>query len=115
MLLRESSKAISLDIEAQVTFGDRGTDSVEHSVQLIDYAEAVTYGTDNVLSSGKALRSSLGDAGFVEAAAIVGIFNGLVRTADATGIPLDEQMKLATVNERASLGINQFKGASNTL
>ena len=115
MLLRESSKAISLDIEAQVTFGDRGTNCVEHSAQLIDFAEAVTYGTDNILSSGKALRSSLGDAGFVEAAAIVGIFNGLVRTADATGIPLDEPMKLATVNERASLGINQFKGASNTL
>ena len=49
------------------------------------------------------------------AASIVGIFNGLVRTADATGIPLDDSMKLATVDAREDLGINEFMGALNTL
>ena len=115
MLLRESSKAINLDVETQATMGSQGADSVNHGDQLVDFAEAVTYGSHNIISSGRILRSSLGDNGFIEAAAIVGIFNGLVRTADSTGIPLDEPMKLATKSERASLDINQFKGSENTL
>ena len=36
----------------------------------------------------------LGTDGFIETASIIGIFNGLVRTADATGIPLDDSVKL---------------------
>ena len=39
----------------------------------------------------------------MHAAATVGIFNGLVRVADCTGIPLDDGTRDATVEERESL------------
>ena len=47
-------------------------------------------------------------------AATVGIFNGLVRIADATGIPLDGGMVRASRAFREDLGLNDFDGAGNT-
>ena len=63
----------------------------------------------------RALVEFIGVEAFTEACSIVGIFNGLVRTADATGIPLDEAMKIDTQDVRQVLGIDSFLGASNTL
>ncbi len=44
----------------------------------------------------------------------VGIFSGLVRVADATGIPLDPGTLGATVDLRDELALNEFSGARNT-
>ena len=115
MLLRESSKAIDLSIDTNATMGGEGAETVDHGAELVAFAEAVTWGLGNVDEVREAVQERLGAAGFVEAASIVGIFNGLVRTADATGIPLDDSMKLATVEARKDLGINEFRGALNTL
>ena len=51
---------------------------------------------------------------FVEAAATVGIFNGLVRTADSIGIPIDGGMVHSTADFRGELGLNDFSGSQNT-
>ena len=115
MLLRASSKAVEQDVEVQATMGGHGAELVEHGEALVAFAEAVTRGSGNVDEVREAVLERLGADGFVEAASIIGIFNGLVRTADATGIPLDDSMKLATVEARKDLGINEFKGALNTL
>jgi hypothetical protein len=53
--------------------------------------------------------------GLVLAAATVGILNGLVRTADATGSPLDEGTWTASVRFREELGLNEFSGAASSL
>ena len=115
MLLRESSKAVDLSIDTKATMGGEGSETVDHGAELVSFAEAVTWGSGNVDEVREAVLERLGADGFVEAASIVGIFNGLVRTADATGIPLDDSMKLATVDAREDLGINEFMGALNTL
>ncbi len=60
------------------------------------------------------VRAELGDAGVAEASGIVGIFNGLVRTADLSGIPLDDTSLHASVDFREQLGLNDFGGARNT-
>ena len=115
MLLRESSKAVDLSIDTNASMGGEGAETVDHGAELVSFAEAVTWGSGNVDEVREAVLERLGAGGFVEAASIVGIFNGLVRTADATGIPLDDSMKLATVDAREDLGINEFMGALNTL
>jgi hypothetical protein len=89
MLLRESSQAI-------------GEGYNEASVMGGQHQHGVAAGDELV-------------AWFVQAAGIAAIFNGLVRTADSTGIPLDDNMRDATEQVRATLGINDFAGARNTL
>ena len=53
-------------------------------------------------------------AAFVLAACTVGIFNGLVRTADSIGIPVDRGMVGRTADFRQDLGLNHFSGSRNT-
>ncbi|MFL2523989.1 MAG: hypothetical protein ACJ0RB_11400 [Candidatus Azotimanducaceae bacterium] len=104
-----------MSIDTNASMGGEGAETVDHGAELVSFAEAVTWGSGNVDEVREAVLERLGADGFVEAASIVGIFNGLVRTADATGIPLDDSMKLATVDAREDLGINEFMGALNTL
>tara|TARA_B100000575_G_C22894423_1_gene520307 strand:+ start:267 stop:614 length:348 start_codon:yes stop_codon:yes gene_type:complete len=115
MLLRASSKAVKQKVELRATVGGHGAELVEHGEALVAFAEAVTWGADNIEETRRALIEFIGFEAFTEACSIVGIFNGLVRTADATGIPLDETMKLATEDVRQVLGIDNFLGATNTL
>ena len=115
MLLRASSKAVEQDVELRATIGGHGAELVEHGEALLAFAEAVTWGADNIEETRRALVEFIGVEAFTEACSIVGIFNGLVRTADATGIPLDEAMKIDTQDVRQVLGIDSFLGASNTL
>ena len=114
MLLRASSKAVDQSVEVQATVGGHGAELVEHGAALVAFAEAVTWGADNIVETRQALIEDIGVEAFAEACSIVGIFNGLVRTADATGIPLDESMKNATEDVRQTLGINGFLGSRNT-
>jgi hypothetical protein len=79
----------------------------------VRFAEAITSGTDDTDAARAALRDALGEAGFLEAAGIVGIFNGLVRTADLSGIPLDEGTLHGSLDFREKLGLNAFAGAAN--
>lgn len=78
------------------------------------FAEAVTRGAEDVAAARTALRAALGEEGFGEVAGIVGIFNGLVRNADFSGIPLDEGTLHGSTDFRAELGLNAFGGAANS-
>jgi hypothetical protein len=57
--------------------------------------------------------TAVGEAGLVDAAVIVAVFNGLVRSADGIGIPLDDTMLAATADARSVLGLDSFAGAAN--
>ncbi|TAK84835.1 MAG: hypothetical protein EPO20_13425 [Betaproteobacteria bacterium] len=51
----------------------------------------------------------LGDAAFVDAAAVVAAFHGFVRVADAIGIPYTTAARGRDLPElRAQVGINEF-------
>ncbi len=55
------------------------------------------------------LRAALGDAAFVDAAAVVAAFHGFVRIADSIGIPYTTAARGADVPElREQAGINAF-------
>ena len=56
----------------------------------------------------------MGEEAFVKASSIVAIFNGLVRSADAIGIPLDEVTMSSTIEEREELGLNNYQGFNNS-
>jgi len=44
----------------------------------------------------------------------VAAFSGLVRVADATGIPLDDGLAAASGDIRSSLGLGTYTGAANS-
>lgn len=81
-----------------------------HGLLLSELAEAVLRGSEaDVAAVRSALRTALGDAGLVDALAVVAAFNAIDRVADATGIPLDKGTDKATGELRAGLGIDAFR------
>lgn len=64
------------------------------------------------------LRSSLvrflGPEATAHAAATVSAFSGLVRVADATGIPIDGGLATASADAREELGLGAYTGAANS-
>lgn len=50
----------------------------------------------------------MGEAGFVDAAAIASTFNAIDRVADSTGMPLSDQVLEETAAIREELGLNDF-------
>jgi hypothetical protein len=118
MLLRASGQAIELDVQLEGSVG-RGDGGVAHGAALARFAEAATRASDDLPEARSVLRAELGrtepgDARFLEVAATVGIFNGLVRVADATGIPLDPATRAASADFRGALGLDDFAGARDT-
>ena len=113
MLLRASSQALGEQADLNGTIGE-GDGGVPHGELLRAFAEAATRSSENLPSVRQALVDAVGPEAFVEAAATVGVFNGLVRIADSTGIPLDDRIRAATGEFRAELGLNEFGGAANT-
>ena len=113
MLLRASGEASGEKVRLEGSLGD-GDGGVEHGRELLRFAEAAGRGTDDLQDSRTALIAAIGPEAFVEAAAAVAIFSGLVRVADSIGIPLDEPTRRGTQDFRATLGFNTFGGARNT-
>ena len=114
MLLRASSDAIDAGADLQGAVGG-STGSVPHGGLLMAYAEAANRGPEAARALDDDVIAVVGEAGLVDAAVIVAVFNGLVRSADGIGIPLDDGMLAATVAARAVLGLDRFGGAANNL
>ena len=113
MLLRASSEAIGEDAKLDGAVGV-GDGAAPHGGVLLAYAEAAARGSEELPQARQAVLAALGEAGFVLAAATVGIFSGLVRVADSIGIPLDERTRQTSGALREDLGLNAFSGARNT-
>ena len=113
MLLRASSEAIGEEAKLGATVG-RGDSGVPEGELLVAFAEAATRGRESLPSVRAELLEALGPEAFVLAAATVAIFNGLVRVADSTGIPLDDGTRNASVDFRGELGLNDYFGAQST-
>jgi hypothetical protein len=81
---------------------------VAHGALLIRFAEAALGDDPAALAAARdELRRALGDAALVDAAGVVGIFDAVVKIADATGIPLEEQKAAETKDLRRTLGIGK--------
>jgi len=115
MLLRVSSQAIGEEAELEGAVGRAtGDGGVPHGEAMVRFAEAATRGSEDLAASRSDLIAAIGPLPFVEVAATVGIFNGLVRVADGTGIPLDEGSRKISETFREDLGLVTFGSARNT-
>ena len=114
MLLRASSDAIDAGADLQGAVGG-STGSVPHGGLLMAYAEAATRDPEAARALDDDVPAVGREAGLGAAAVTVAVFNGLVRSADGIGIPLDDGMLAATVDARAVLGLDRFVGAANNL
>ena len=101
------------EADLEGALGRSGGD-VLHGAELVRFAEAATRGSDDLSAARKALQKVIRLEAFVLAATTVGIFNGLVRTADSIGIPLEAGIVGRSADFREDLGINAFSSSRNT-
>ena len=114
MLLRASSDAIGAEVDLSAAVNDAADGGVEHGELLTALAEAVVRAQPDLDEARARVAEALGPAKFVEAAATVGIFNGLVRVADSTGIPSDAGTLKRTADVRGELGFNVWGSAKSS-
>ena len=110
-MLRESMQISGRQVDVRgVTQGFDDALDIPHAAALVDFAEAVVLRDDGRATTARALLlAALGEAGLVDAAAVVGAFHGFVRIADAIGIPYTTAAQgrdLPELRERA--GVNDF-------
>ena len=110
-MLRESMPAGGKEVNVRgVTAGFDDAVDIPHAAQLIEWVEAVvSHDGSRIAAARSALRPLLGDAGLVDAAAVIAAFHGFVRIADAIGIPYTGAAQGRDVPElREEVGINDF-------
>lgn len=101
-------KGNSVNLKAMIS-GESAVDGVPHSAELLGFVDALLGNTDNLDAARHTLRQVLTDAAFVDTCATVASFNAVVKVADGTGIPLEEQKAEKTAQLRAELGIDQLR------
>lgn len=100
---------------AAVTQGRSVPSGVPHADELLAFAEAIVAGDPEVIALARvALERAMGPAAVVDAAAVAGNFERMVRIADGTGIPLDTPVKLVSADLREELGLDRFGSARET-
>jgi hypothetical protein len=93
-----------------VTQGFGAAAEIPHAAALVEFADAVVRrDVPHTAHAGAGLRRALGDAAFVDAAAIVAAFHGFVRIADAIGIPYTTAARGQDAPDiRERVGVNEF-------
>ena len=79
---------------------------------LARYAEAFYEDPGAFAAARERLHGEIGGEALVDAAGVLAIFNAVVRIADATGIPLEEQKAEMSADFRGALGIDDYPAAS---
>ena len=111
MLLRASGQHTGDDYDLTNIHG-LDDDIIPHAAALLAYADAFYADEPSDLDRArKTLHAAIGDAALVDAAAIVGIYDAVVRVADATGTPLEDYKAEISEDLREELGINDFPSA----
>jgi hypothetical protein len=106
---------LDVDVAAVLDRTFVGDCGVPHSEPLLRFVDAVIRGDGHGAALARsAVGDVLGDVGVSEAAATIAAFCGLVRVADATGIPLDDGLLADSADLRVASGIDRFAGAANS-
>ncbi len=108
------ANGLTVDLQAALDRDHVGDVGVPAGAELLAFTNAVELDQGDVDATRAALADVIGAQATLEAAAIIAIFNGLVRVADGTGIRLDDGVFGASMEERKLLGINRFAGAENS-
>ena len=110
-MLRESMQTEGRQVDVRgVTQGFDENVGIPHAAELVGFTEAVVLrDAARTCAARKTLLAALGEAGFVDAAAVVAAFHGFVRIADAIGIPYTTAVRGGDLPElREQAGINEF-------
>ena len=74
--------------------------------ELLAFADAAV--AFDAVPARAALRDAVGEAALIDAAAVIAGFNGIVRIADAMGIPLEPAKAEQSAEWRGELGIDRY-------
>ena len=115
MLLRVSSETQGAEVDLQAIRNSEADSGVPHSVALTTFAEAALRGTpEELVAARNRLAEEAGAEAVVDAAAVIGNFQRMVRIADGTGIPLDKPIAVFSVDMRKELDLDSFGASANT-
>ena len=106
-----SSQGSHVDLEAITKGAGDEVAGVAFGAELIAYADAVVARSTDVPQTRDAVHKSMGDAGVVDAAAVIANFQRMVRIADGTGIAIDGPLDVLSADIRHEIGINDFPSA----
>jgi hypothetical protein len=82
---------------------------VPHARELLRFVDAaLAFDVASMVRPRNEALTAVGEAALIDAAAVIGGFNGIVRIADAMGIPLEDAKAADSAEWRASLGIDQY-------
>ena len=116
MLLRASSDFAGEEVDLNNIYGTELTQStVAHAALLTEFAETASVSTKaadqqtRLAQLREQVRQTLGDEALVDSAAVIAMFNAVVKVADATGIPLEPYKEELSNELRAELDINRFR------
>ena len=114
MLLRASGDFAGEEVDLNNIYGTALAQStVAHASLLTQFAETASTKTDDkqtkLAKLREEIRQTLSDAALVDSAAVVAMFNAVVKVADATGIPLEPYKEELSQEFRAELDINRFR------
>ncbi len=116
MALRASAQFSGQEVDVHaITEGNVADSGVDHGAELVAFAEAIV-GTDDAAleRARKELLRAAGPEALVDAAAVAGNFQRMVRIADGTGIPLDGALDVMSVDLRDELDLRRFGSAAHT-
>lgn len=113
-MLSLSADNFKQDVDLSVINGE-GDGGVLFGGELSRFAEAVASRNEADLKvTRKNLLAAAGSAVLVDAAAVAGNFQRMVRIADATGIPLDGPTNILSGDAQEALDLRRFHSARNT-
>ncbi|ETX06264.1 MAG: hypothetical protein ETSY2_18145 [Candidatus Entotheonella gemina] len=112
MLLRGSSDHTGDTYDFRSINGEAADASgIPHARLLIQFAEAVLDSKADFVSMRQEVKQTLSTPALVDSAAVIAIFNAVVRIADATGISLEDYKVDLTATLRSELGIDNLRAA----
>lgn len=115
-ILDISSKSLGEKASLEAAQGQEVNEvGVTNGELILAYTEAVNREPDSAHQHFAQLITTFGVQGAIELAAVVAIFNGLNRTSDPTGVPLESSLMAygRLGNKIEKLGLNRLNGIAN--
>lgn len=115
-MLSLSAELSQADIDLQIINGQHSEESnVPYASELMSFGEAVASRDATALYEARQMLLELAGAEvLVDAAAVAGNFQRMVRIADSAGIPVDDRMEALSTNIQQDLDLRRFGSAENT-
>ncbi len=109
-MLRASGHHHRNDYHLRPVTAGTGTTGVPAGNLLVHFADAALGHDPKRLDSVRnEVKAVIGEPGMIDAAAVIGGFDGITRIADATGIPLEPAKAEAAADFFADLNLGQFR------